>query len=182
MKNLFIVSAPSGAGKTTLVNLLMQQDSRIVRPVAHTTRARRPGEVDGVHYYFKTRESFLAMVEVGGFVEYAEVHGNLYGTSTASIASIRDNQIGILTLDCEGAASARRLYPSCTTIFITVPLYVLRDRLDDRAQDKAEVIELRLWNALAEMKRAGEFDFVIENVDIEVALAKLVDVCKSTTA
>lgn len=181
MKKLFVVSGPAGSGKSTLVSMLLARDARITRPVTHTTRAPRPGEVDGVHYHFRTQEQFFDMVGAGEFVEFAKVHGNLYGTSVKSINAVQDEQIAVLILDCEGADRVRWLYPSCTTLFISAPLPELRTRMLGRGQDSDAEISIRLGNAEAEMSHANEFHHVIVNMDVAQAFDRLREIVLGET-
>lgn len=171
--NLFVISGPSGAGKTSLVSALSRFDNTLVRPVTHTTRQPRPGERDGVDYHFRTKAQFMEMVAAGGFVEHAEVHGNMYGTSKASIDCVGPRQSIVLIVDCVGAESVRGMYPACTTIFVTAPSDALRTRLAERAQVDPGEVNRRLINAEKEMARAHEFDRVITNIDFETALLEL---------
>ncbi len=178
MKNLFVISAPSGAGKTTLASMLIKHDARVVRPVTHTTRRPGPDEINGIHYHFVSADTFKAMVERDEFIEFASVHGDLYGSTKSCVESIGTDRIAILILDCEGAANARRIFPDCTTIFLAVPsVDVLRARLAQRSREGAEAIDKRLKNAVAEMARAGEFDHVVENISLENAFLQLCRIC-----
>ena len=144
--NLFIVSAPSGAGKTSLVNALLDTNRQIDISVSYTSRAARPGEVEGKDYHFVSRETFLAMAKHGDFLESAEVYGNLYGTSQSWIeAETLSGRDILLEIDWQGAAQVRRKFPECTSIFILPPsLQALEARLKARGQDSDEVIAQRL--------------------------------------
>lgn len=173
--SLFVISAPSGAGKTSLVKALVERIDHIGVSVSHTTRAQRPGEVDGVNYHFVDRDTFGRMTAQGDFLEQAEVFGNLYGTSqrwvTGTLASGRDV---ILEIDWQGAAQVRRLLPGTVGVFILPPSReVLRSRLTGRGTDSAEVIERRLAQAAEDMSHYGEFDHVIVNDDFGKALDEL---------
>lgn len=176
---IFIVSSPSGGGKTTLIRrvieLLAQQGRQAYFSVSHTTRAPRPGERHGVDYYFVSREEFLAMVDRGEFLEYAEVHGNLYGTSWQEIAGKREAGFDVfLDIDVQGARQVRGKVPDAVKIFIFPPSYEeLKRRLEARRQDREDVIRLRMRNALNEMREYGEFDYVIINDRLEVATGEL---------
>ena len=173
--NLFVVAAPSGAGKSSLVKALMELDARVVPSVSHTTRPPRGQELHGREYYFVSRETFDQMVLQDGFLEWALVHGNRYGTSKMAIEQ-RVNQGAdvVLEIDFQGAIQVKRIFPNAVLIFILPPsLEELRSRLERRAEDSAEVIELRLVNAATEMAHAREFDFVIINELFERALFDL---------
>jgi guanylate kinase len=174
---LFIISAPSGAGKTSLVKALLADPSCPIRlSISTTTRPPRPGEVHGREYYFTSREAFTARAQAGEFLEWAQVHGNLYGTARATIAEglARGEQI-LLEIDWQGAAQVRTQFPTqVSSIFILPPsLEELQRRLEARGQDTQEVIESRVRAAQSEMEHAGEFDHVIMNQDFSVALKAL---------
>lgn len=172
---LFIVSAPSGAGKTSLVAALVQQVPGLRISVSHTTRPCRPGEVDGVNYHFVDREQFMASVEAGRFLEHAEVFGNLYGTSQDWVeAMLAEGQDVILEIDWQGAAQVRRLMPDAVSIFILPPsVEVLAQRLRNRGSDVDDVIARRLAGAREEMSHYPEFDFLVINDDFQRALEDL---------
>jgi guanylate kinase len=179
--NLFIVCAPSGAGKTSLVNALLEREPDIELSVSYTTREPRRGEEDGRDYHFVDRETFDAMAARGEFLESAEVHGNLYATSQAWInertAQGRDI---LLEIDWQGAAQVRRLMPQAIGVFILPPsLEALRRRLTARGQDSSEVIERRLANAREEIGHLAEFDYVIINQTFEVAVVDLVSIVRA---
>lgn len=172
---LIILSAPSGAGKTSLANALVESSSDIEFSVSHTTRAPRPGEKHGVHYYFVSREEFDAMVQLGQFLEHATVFGNSYGTSRAAVESVlvRGKSV-LLDIDWQGARSIKARMPQALSIFILPPTRAaLRERLVKRGQDSMEVIERRMREATAEMSHYPEFDHVVVNDDFELALADL---------
>ena len=173
--NLFIVSAPSGAGKTSLVAALMERVNDLCISVSHTTRPRRPGEEDGVNYHFTERDTFLQMVAENRFLEHAEVFGNLYGTSADWVeATRRQGQDVILEIDWQGATQVRHLVPDARSIFILPPsLEVLAARLRTRAQDDDEVIARRLAGARDELAHYPEFDYLLVNDDFERALHDL---------
>ncbi len=179
--NLFIVSAPSGAGKSSLVKALLERDSAIRLSVSYTTRATRPGEVDGVHYHFVSRELFQERLERGEFLESAEVYGNFYGTSQrwieAEIAAGRDI---LLEIDWQGAAQVRRLMPQALSIFILPPsLAELQRRLDGRGTDSAEVIAKRIAAAREDISHALEFDYLVVNDAFDEALADLLAIARA---
>ena len=179
--NLFIVCAPSGAGKTSLVNALLEREPDMELSVSYTTREPRPGEEHGREYHFTTRDAFLAMASRGEFLESAEVHGNLYGTSQAWINERRAAGRDILLeIDWQGAQQVRRLVPGAVGVFILPPsLEVLRKRLTARGQDSAEVIERRLANARQEIGHVEEFDYVIINQTFDVAVVDLVSIVRA---
>lgn len=173
--NLFIVSAPSGAGKTSLVSALLNSNKQIALSISYTTRSPRPGETDGKDYHFVSRENFLEMAKHGDFLESAEVYGNLYGTSQPwienELASGRDI---LLEIDWQGAAQVRRLMPHAISIFILPPsLAALETRLKGRGQDSAEVIARRLQAAQEDISHVAEFDYVIINDKLDEALHQL---------
>ncbi|MCC7546703.1 MAG: guanylate kinase [Burkholderiales bacterium] len=180
--NLFIICAPSGAGKTSLVNALLEREPDLELSVSHTTRAPRPGEQDGREYHFVTREVFMRMAGQGDFLESAEVHGNLYGTSQAWIeARTREGRDILLEIDWQGAQQVRRLVPRAVTVFILPPsLGILRKRLTARGQDTSAVIECRLANAREEIAHVEEFDYVIINQNFDVAVVDLVSIVRAT--
>ena len=173
--NLFIVSAPSGAGKTSLVNALLVSNQQIDLSVSYTTRAPRPGEIEGREYHFVSREIFMNMAKHGDFLESAEVYGNLYGTSQSWIATETDSGRDILLeIDWQGAAQVRQKFPDSLGIFILPPsLQALEVRLKARGQDSAEVIALRLQAAREDIAHVIEFDYVIINDKLDVALQQL---------
>lgn len=178
--NLFILAAPSGAGKSSLIKALMEKyegntDTPMQVSVSHTTRQPRPGEVDGVHYHFVSREQFEALIEQGVFFEYAKVFGNYYGTSRVTIEQTLHRGIDVfLDIDWQGARQVKKLMPDTCGIFILPPsLDVLEQRLNNRGQDSDEVIAGRMAQAVAEMSHFNEFDSVIVNDDFATALNDL---------
>ena len=173
--NLFVVAAPSGAGKSSLVKALMELDAQIQPSVSHTTRAPRGQEKHGREYYFASKEEFDAMVLADAFVEWANVHGNRYGTSKKAIADrMASGADVVLEIDYQGALQIKRTFPNAVLIFILPPsMDELRSRLERRGEDSPDVIELRLKNAGEEMSQAREFDFVIINELFERALFDL---------
>ena len=172
---LFIVAAPSGAGKTTLVGRLMADDPQVQHSISYTTRAPRPGEQNGREYQFIDVQHFLAMRERGDFAEWAEVHGNFYGTSRVWLEQrMQDGCDMLLEIAWQGAQQMRRQFPDAVSIFILPPSVAeLGNRLRGRASDSEDVIARRVAGALGEMRHVGEFDFVIINNDLDVALDEL---------
>lgn len=172
---LYVISAPSGAGKTSLVKALLEALDGIEVSVSHTTRAMRPGEVDGRDYHFVDAERFLAMVVEGEFLEHAQVFDNYYGTSKQAVQErLRRGRDVILEIDWQGAQQVRKLFPDCRSIFILPPSKAaLRERLTGRGQDSEAIIERRLRDAEADMSHYDEFDFVVVNDDFEQALSEL---------
>ena len=172
---LFIVSAPSGAGKTTLVGRLLADDAEVIQSVSFTTRAPRVGEVDGQHYHFVDLGAFMAMRAKGDFLEWAEVHGNFYGTSKIWLAEqLAAGRDVLLEIDWQGAQQVRRQFPGAVGIFILPPsLDELERRLRGRASDSDEVVNRRIAAALGEMRHVHEFDFVIINNNLETAVLDL---------
>jgi len=173
--NLFVVAAPSGAGKSSLVKALMELDSAVQPSVSHTTRPPRGQEKHGREYFFVSQPEFDAMVLADSFVEWAHVHGQRYGTSKKAIEErVALGADVILEIDFQGAIQIRKTFANAVLIFILPPSWEeLRSRLERRGEDSAEVIQLRLGNAAEEMARAGEFDFVIINELFERALFDL---------
>lgn len=172
---LYIISAPSGAGKTSLVKALLEQDPGIAVSVSHTTRAPRPGEVDGLNYNFVTRERFEDLVCEGDFLEHAEVFGNYYGTSGSWVEQqLQQGQDIILEIDWQGAQQVRARLPDTCSIFILPPSKeALRERLSQRGQDSQEVIDGRMDQAQSESSHYNEYDYLIINDDFDLALQDL---------
>jgi len=168
---LFVVTAPSGAGKSSLIQAILKDDPTLKLSVSYTTRAPRPGEQDGREYHFVDEPTFLAMRDRGEFLEHAQVHGHRYGTSKKVIldALARGEDL-LLEIDWQGARQVRALYPACVGIFILPPsLGELEKRLRGRAQDAEEVIRRRLQNARAELEHQHEFKYAIINKDFDAA-------------
>jgi len=180
--NAFIVCAPSGAGKTSLVAELLRRDRNVRLSVSHTTRAPRPGEQEGRDYRFVSRPAFESMIKRGEFLESAEVHGNLYGTSQAWIDQQRARNADIvLEIDWQGAQQVRKLIPEAIGIFILPPSPdTLRRRLVERGQDSNDVIERRVRAAQGEIAHLAEFDYVIINSNFDDAVEDLVSIVRAT--
>jgi guanylate kinase len=172
---LYIVSAPSGAGKTSLVKALVDAQPQVRVSVSHTTRAMRPGEVDGVNYHFVSREDFVTRLERNEFLEHAEVFGNLYGTSQRWLEdTLAEGFDLILEIDWQGAQQVRRLMPKAKSIFILPPTQeALRQRLNNRGQDSDEIIDKRMREAVSEMSHYVEYDYLLINDDFAHALSDL---------
>ena len=179
--NLYIVSAPSGAGKTSLVEALVAADPLVKKSISYTTRAPRPGEQDGVHYHFVDTQTFERMRAQGELLESAIVHGNQYGTSRGTVESVCAAGYDVLLeIDWQGAAQIRRLKPESVTIFVLPPsLEALEVRLHHRAQDSAEVIARRLAAARGEIAHVPEFEYVIINDDFDRAAQDLISVIRA---
>jgi len=173
--NLFVVAAPSGAGKSSLVKALMELDSHVQPSVSHTTRAPRGQEKHGREYFFVSEQEFDAMVEADAFVEWAHVHNHRYGTSKKAIEDrMSQGADVILEIDFQGAVQIRRIFANAVSIFILPPSWEeLRSRLERRGEDSAEIIELRLTNAAIEVAQVAQFDFVIINELFDRALFDL---------
>jgi len=175
---LFVIAAPSGAGKTSLVRALMRREPSLRFSISYTTRAQRPTETHGRDYFFVTTAEFAAMVQRGEFVEHARVFDNQYGTARSQVeSSLGAGQDLILEIDWQGARQIRRAMPECISIFILPPSRAeLERRLRSRATDSDEVIQRRLRDAAADMTHWNEFDHVVVNDDFERALADLLDI------
>lgn len=173
--SLFIVTAASGTGKTSLVKQLLATTNDLTVSVSHTTRAPRPGEIDGQHYHFTDTDSFTNGINAGLFLEHAEVFGNYYGTSEESVRTQLAAGIDvILEIDWQGATQIRNIFPDAIMVFILPPsITTLRQRLSTRAQDSVEVIERRLAGAVTEMTQYVNADYVVINDNFDVALAEL---------
>ncbi|MBC3956342.1 MULTISPECIES: guanylate kinase [Pseudomonas] len=172
---LYIISAPSGAGKTSLVNALTEAEPQIRVSVSHTTRAMRPGEENGVNYHFVDRAEFVRMIDHGDFLEQAEVFGNLYGTSQSHLQQTLDEGHDlILEIDWQGAQQVREQMPHARSIFILPPSQqALRQRLTNRGQDSNEIIETRMREAVSEMSHYVEYEYIVVNDNFDSALADL---------
>ena len=181
---LFIVSAPSGAGKSSLIDALLKEDPALTLSVSYTTRAPRPGEQDGREYHFVDERTFLAMLERGEFLESALVHGNRYGTSHQVIRdTLESGRDLLLEIDWQGAVQVRRLVPGAIGIFILPPsLQELERRLRGRGQDSEDVIRRRLANAREELEHAVEFEYAIINKQFDEARRDLAAVIRAERA
>lgn len=180
--NLYVVAAPSGAGKTTLVRLLLERAPDVQLSISFTTRAPRPGEQNGREYHFVAVDRFRQMISGDEFLEWAEVHGNFYGTSKTWISEqLAAGHDVLLEIDWQGAQQVRALFPEAIGIFILPPsMDELTRRLTGRGTDAAEVIERRLAAAQAEMRHVGEFDYVIINDQLDQALGDLLAVVRAS--
>lgn len=180
--NIFIVSAPSGAGKTSLVKELIARDSRTRKSISYTTRPRRPNEQDGRDYHFLDAATFQKMLEAGAFLESARVHGNMYGTGQKWLEE--QQMLGydiILEIDWQGASQVRKLLPNAISVFVLPPsVDALRGRLNKRGQDSEEVIARRLAAARGEVAHVHEFDYVIINDEFDDAVEDLISIVRST--
>ena len=177
---LFVITAPSGAGKTSLIEAVMRDDPTLKISISYTTRRPRKGEKEGVDYHFIDVPTFLKMKERGEFLESAEVHGNHYGTGKQVILdAVKRGDALILEIDWQGAQQVRRLYPDCIGIFILPPsVEELERRMRARGQDSDEVIRQRVQNAREELSHAGEFNYAIINKDFETARRELADIIR----
>lgn len=178
---LFVVTAPSGAGKTSLINAVLAEDSRLRLSVSYTTRTPRPSEQNGREYHFVDEAAFLAMLERGDFLESAEVHGHRYGTSQKAIAAaLEGGHDLVLEIDWQGAQQVRRLHPDCVGIFLLPPsLAELERRLRSRGQDSEPVIARRMAAARDEIAHVTESDYVIINNDFEIAKRDLLAIFRA---
>ena len=172
---LFIITAASGTGKTSLVKQLLATTNDLAVSVSHTTRAPRKGEIDGEHYHFVSRDDFVAMIHRADFLEYAEVFDNFYGTSQSGVQRLLDKGVDvILEIDWQGALQVKKIFPHAVMIFILPPdRTALRQRLSTRGQDSDEVIAKRLAGAVTEMQQYLHFDYVVVNDVFEIALSEL---------
>lgn len=181
--NLFIVMAPSGAGKTSLVKALLDSEGsdQLCVSVSHTTRPARPGEINGENYYFVDRQEFQDMLNQGAFIESAEVYGHYYGTSQSWVEQhLAAGSNVILEIDWQGASQVRNAMPQACTIFILPPsVESLRQRLTHRAQDDPETIDQRMRQAVDEISHVAEADFVVINADFQTALEDLRSIFRS---
>lgn len=177
---LFVLSAASGTGKTSLAAALVSNVPDMETSISHTTRARRPAEQDGVHYHFVSNETFDAMVARGEFLEHASVFGNRYGTSRSEVENrLKRNRHVLLDIDWQGARSVKKAIPTAVSIFLLPPSReALRERLIRRGQDSPDVITRRMREATSEMSHYGEFDHVVVNDDFEHALEDILHIVR----
>jgi guanylate kinase len=178
--NLFIVAAPSGGGKTTLVAALLERDPGLRLSISHTTRAARPGERDGEHYHFVSEARFLQLIKENAFLEYARVYGHYYGTGRAPVQQLLKQGFHVmLDIDWQGARQVKASFPECCSIYILPPsMQELRARLARRGQDSPEVIERRMREARSEIEHCREFDFLVVNNEFEAALNDLLSIVR----
>jgi len=178
---LILVSAPSGAGKTSLVEAMLKHDPRLVVSISHTTRPKRASESDGINYHFVDSQTFETMVSRGEFLEHARVFDHQYGTSKAQVDTLcAAGKNVILEIDWQGADQVRRQMPEATSIFILPPsVEVLRKRLVARGQDSTTVIARRLAEAKLEMSQAHRYQYIVINDDFEVALADILSILRA---
>ncbi len=178
---LYTISAPSGAGKTSLVAQLLKTDNLVKVSVSHTTRQMRPGEVDGVNYNFVSKDEFVEKISQGDFLEHAEVFGNFYGTSQAWVVETLEQGIDvILEIDWQGAAQVRRAMPDTLGIFILPPsVSALRERLTGRGQDGEDIISKRMAEAISEMSHYHEANFLVINDNFDEALLDLLAILRA---
>lgn len=179
--HIFIVTAASGTGKTTLVSRLSSREQDIRVSISHTTRAPREGEQNGVHYHFVSKNEFEEMIAANAFIEHAQVYGNYYGTSLAAVESLKKAGFNvILEIDVQGAAQIRQLLPDATSIFILPPsMAELNERLINRGTDSQEVIQYRLGKAREEIEQCYLFDYVIVNQELDQAELDLLAIIRS---
>jgi guanylate kinase len=173
--HLYVISAPSGAGKTSLVRALLETRPRLVVSVSHTTRARRPGEVEGESYFFVTVERFEQLIREGAFLEYARVFDNYYGTGRAQVDQrLHHGRDVVLEIDWQGAQQVRRALPACISIFVLPPSrQALEQRLRGRGTDSEAVIQRRLADAATDMSHCREFEYAVVNDTFDQALSEL---------
>lgn len=180
---LFVISAPSGAGKTTLIRSVLPKVENLSYSVSHTTRVPREGEINGKDYFFVTEQEFISLIDQNMMLEWAKVHGNYYGTSLAFVRDTLKNGANlILDIDVQGAKQVMTLYPDCVSIFIMPPsMKTLRQRLEQRGTDAPDVIETRLKNAEEEMAQKDLYSHVLVNDQLEQAISDLYDIFQGKT-
>lgn len=179
---ILILSGPSGAGKSSLYKILSQEFPNHYFSISSTTRPKREGEIEGVHYYFVDKETFENGIQRGEFLEWAEVHGNYYGTSKNQVLkALEEDKLVIFDIDVQGQANLKKSFPNHTTsIFITTPnKSILKERLKGRGSDSAEIIQKRLENALDEVKSLSSFDYLIVNEDLKDSAKKIICIARS---
>jgi guanylate kinase len=177
---LFVVSAPSGAGKTTLVRKVIAELPGVSLSVSCTTRTPRPGEEEGVDYFFITRDEFNAMEREGRFIEWAQVHGDLYGTPRANMQRLEHGEDLVLEIDTQGARKIREAFKEVVLIFILPPsLEVLQGRIRGRGGDSEEAMQARLLNAQKELDQKGWYDYIVVNAEIEEAVRALASIIRA---
>jgi guanylate kinase len=178
--SLFVIAAPSGAGKTSLVKAVLERDPGLRVSISHSTRKPRAHEVSGEHYHFVSVDEFMRLRDAGEFLEHAQVFDNYYGTGRKQVDALRDAGLGvILEIDWQGARQVRKAQPDCTSIFILPPSRrELETRLRNRKTDSEEVIARRLRDSIADMSHYAEFDRVIVNEDFETAVSQLLEILR----
>jgi guanylate kinase len=182
-KPVFVVTGPSGAGKGTLIERVLPRFPEVALAVSATTRPQRPGETDGAHYYFLTREEFDRSVEAGEFLEWVDYVGNRYGTLCSEIDRLRANgKAPLLELETEGALRVKRRIEEAVTIFVAAPVAELERRLRERATESTGEIGGRIETARRQLEQQGEFDYVVENDDREQAAARLAEIIERELA
>ena len=179
MGRLFVVSGPAGAGKGTILGRVREQRPDLALSVSATTRAPSVGEQEGVSYYFLTEEEFRRRIDAGDFLEWASVHGNLYGTLVSEVRSRLEGASLILEIDPQGAMNVRRMMPDCVLVFIAPPsVEVLRERLIGRGSETPETLAVRLADAEQEMLTAKDYDEVVVNDNLDVAVQRFMEIMK----
>ncbi|NDD63133.1 MAG: guanylate kinase [Acidobacteria bacterium] len=180
--SLIVISAPSGAGKTTIVGELLRRDAAVRPSISFTSRAPRPGEIDGVHYHFVTLSRFQELIAEGELLEWALVHGNYYGTGRRAISELRASGFDVvLTIDVQGEQQVRRFFPEAVTVFVLPPSFrSLAERMGGRGDSEDAAFRLRLRNAIEEGAQYRRFDYVVINDCLDVAVEELVTIIRAT--